>query len=138
VPFSKTSSHAQSLQLGLRANWRQFSLLVLINAFVGSMVGLERTTLPLLAEHDFGVASKTAILSFLVSFGLVKAGANLFAGHLGDRVGRKRILVLGWLIGLPVPLLIIIAPLLGMGGLCQCAAGDQSRLVLVYHGDYEN
>lgn len=110
MPFSKTSSHAQSLQLGLRANWRQFSLLVLINAFVGSMVGLERTILPLLAEHDFGVASKTAILSFLVSFGLVKAGANLFAGHLGDRVGRKRILVLGWLIGLPVPLLIIVAP----------------------------
>lgn len=97
-------------QLGLRANWQQFSLLVLINAFVGGMVGLERTILPLLAEHDFGVASKTAILSFLMSFGLVKAGANLFAGRLGDRVGRKRILVLGWLIGLPVPLLIIVAP----------------------------
>jgi MFS family permease len=110
VPFSNTQGSAQSLQLGLRANWRQFSLLVLINAFVGSMVGLERTILPLLAEHDFGVASKTAILSFLVSFGLVKAFANLFAGHLGDRVGRKRILVLGWLIGLPVPLLIIVAP----------------------------
>ncbi|HEY1348193.1 MAG TPA: MFS transporter [Ktedonobacteraceae bacterium] len=110
MPFSKASSHAQSLHLGLRANWRQFSLLVLINAFVGSMVGLERTTLPLLAEHDFGIASKTAILSFLISFGLVKAGANLFAGHLGDHVGRKRILVLGWLIGLPVPLLIIVAP----------------------------
>lgn len=110
MPFSNTQGSAQSLQLGLRANWRQFSLLVLINAFVGSMVGLERTILPLLAEHDFGVASKTAILSFLVSFGLVKAFANLFAGHLGDRVGRKRILVLGWLIGLPVPLLIIVAP----------------------------
>lgn len=98
------------VQLGLRANWRQFSLLVLINAFVGGMVGLERTILPLLAERDFGIASKTAILSFLVSFGLVKAGANLFAGRLGDRVGRKRILVLGWLIGLPVPLVIILAP----------------------------
>lgn len=107
---SNTKSRGLSLQLGLRANWRQFSLLVLINAFVGSMVGLERTILPLLAEHDFGVASKTAILSFLVSFGLVKAFANLFAGRLGDRVGRKRILVLGWLIGLPVPLLIIVAP----------------------------
>lgn len=98
------------VQLGLRANWRQFSLLVLINAFVGGMVGLERTILPLLAERDFAIASKTAILSFLVSFGLVKAGANLFAGRLGDRVGRKRILVLGWLIGLPVPLVIILAP----------------------------
>jgi MFS family permease len=94
----------------LRANWRQFSLLVLINAFVGGMVGLERTILPLLAAQDFGIVSKTAILSFLISFGLVKAGANLFAGHLGDRIGRKRILVLGWLIGLPVPLLIIFAP----------------------------
>jgi MFS family permease len=110
VPFSNTPARVQSLQLGLRANWRQFSLLVLINAFVGSMVGLERTILPLLAEHDFGIASKTAILSFLVSFGLVKAAANLFAGHLGDRMGRKRILVLGWVIGLPVPLLIIFAP----------------------------
>lgn len=103
-------SPKSSLQLGLRANWRQFSLLVLINAFVGGMVGLERTILPLLAEHDFGVASKTAILSFLISFGLVKAGANLFAGRLGDRVGRKRMLVLGWVIGLPVPLLIMVAP----------------------------
>jgi MFS family permease len=73
-------------------------------------VGLERTILPLLAEQDFGIASKTAILSFLISFGLVKAGANLFAGRMTDRVGRKRILVLGWLIGLPVPLLIIFAP----------------------------
>ncbi|QBD83573.1 MFS transporter [Ktedonosporobacter rubrisoli] len=74
------------------------------------MVGLERSILPLLAEQSFGIASKTAILSFLVSFGLVKAGANLFAGRMTDRIGRKRILVLGWLIGLPVPLLIIFAP----------------------------
>lgn len=110
MPLPNSASRTQPLQLGLRANWRQFSLLVLINAFVGGMVGLERTILPLLAEQDFGVASKTAILSFLVSFGLVKAGANLFAGRLGDRVGRKRILVLGWVIGLPVPLLIMIAP----------------------------
>lgn len=110
MPSPKTFAHARALQLGLRANWRQFSLLVLINAFVGGMVGLERTVLPLLAAQDFGIVSKTAILSFLVSFGLVKAGANLFAGRLGDRVGRKRILVLGWLIGLPVPLLIIFAP----------------------------
>lgn len=96
--------------LGLRANWRQFTLLLLINAFVGSMVGLERATLPLIAEQDFGLASRTAILSFLVSFGLVKALANLLAGTVGDRLGRRRILILGWIIGLPVPLLIIVAP----------------------------
>jgi hypothetical protein len=110
VRSPKTFSRTKSLQLGLRAHWRQCSLLVLITAFVGSMVGLERTILPLLAEHDFGIASRTAILSFPVSSGLVKAGVNLFAGRLGDRIGRKRIFVLGWLIGLPVPLLIIVAP----------------------------
>jgi MFS family permease len=99
-----------SIQLGLRANWRQFVLLVIINAFVGGMVGIERTTLPLLAQQDFGLASRTAILSFLISFGVIKALANLFAGRMGDRFGRKRVLVAGWLIGLPVPLLVIFAP----------------------------
>jgi MFS family permease len=99
-----------SIQLGLRANWRQFVLLVVINAFVGGMVGIERTTLPLLAQQDFGLASRTAILSFLISFGVIKALANLFAGRMGDRFGRKRVLVAGWLIGLPVPLLVIFAP----------------------------
>jgi MFS family permease len=83
---------------------------VVINAFVGGMVGIERTILPLLAAHDFGLASKTAILSFLVSFGIIKALANLFAGRTGDRFGRKRVLVTGWLIGLPVPFLVIFAP----------------------------
>jgi len=96
--------------LGLRANWRQFALLVVVNAFVGGMVGLERAILPLLAEHDFALASRAAILSFIVSFGVVKALANLFAGRISDRIGRKRILVAGWLIGLPVPFLIIFAP----------------------------
>ena len=85
-------------------------LLVVINAFVGGMVGIERTTLPLLAQQDFGLASRTAILSFLISFGVIKALANLFAGRMGDRFGRKRVLVAGWLIGLPVPLLVIFAP----------------------------
>src|SRR5579883_1339476 len=99
-----------SIQLGLRANWRQFVLLVIINAFVGGMVGIERTVLPLLAQQDFGLASRTAILSFLISFGVIKALANLFAGRMGDRFGRKRVLVAGWLIGLPVPLLVIFAP----------------------------
>jgi len=96
--------------LGLRANLGQFLLLVLINAFVGAMVGLERSTVPLLGERVFGLASTTAALSFIVSFGVVKALANLFAGRLSDRLGRKGVLVVGWLVGLPVPLLIIWAP----------------------------
>jgi len=98
------------IALGLRANWRQFTLLVVVNAFVGATVGLERTVVPLMAESDFGLASRSVILSFLVSFGVVKALANLFAGRLSDRLGRKRILVAGWLVGLPVPLMIIAAP----------------------------
>jgi MFS family permease len=98
------------VQLGLRANWQQFTLLVIVNAFVGAMVGLERSIVPLLGHQVFGLASTTAVLSFIVSFGMVKALANLFAGRLGDRIGRKGILVTGWLAGLPVPLLIIFAP----------------------------
>ena len=99
-----------SVRLGLRENAAQFSLLVLINAFVGAMAGLERTVLPLIAERDFGLASKTAILSFIVSFGIVKAVSNLLAGRISDRIGRKRVLVAGWLIGIPVPLLLMMAP----------------------------
>jgi MFS family permease len=98
------------VRLGLRDNWEQFTLLVLVNAFVGGMLGAERVVLPLLAETEFGLASRAAILSFIVSFGLVKAGANLFAGRLGDRIGRKSVLVAGWVFGLPVPLLLYYAP----------------------------
>jgi len=98
------------VQLGLRANWQQFTLLVIVNAFVGGMVGLERSIVPLLGQRVFGLASTTAVLSFIVSFGVVKALANLFAGRLSDRIGRKDVLVAGWLVGLPVPLLIIFAP----------------------------
>jgi MFS family permease len=101
---------AEPVRLGLRANWQQFWLLVLINAFVGAMVGLERAIVPLLAADDFGLTSSTIILSFIISFGVVKAVANLFAGRMSDRIGRKRILVAGWLFGLPVPFLVIFAP----------------------------
>ena len=97
-------------QLGLRANLGQFALLVGLNAFVGAMVGLERTVLPLLGEQEFGLTSKTAITSFIVSFGITKAVLNLVAARLSDRVGRKPILVAGWLFALPVPFLIIYAP----------------------------
>jgi MFS family permease len=96
--------------LGLRANWRQFALLVLINAFVGALVGLERSVLPLLAKGEFGIASNQATLAFIATFGLAKAGANLLAGRWGDRYGRRRTLIIGWLLGVPVPLLVIWAP----------------------------
>jgi MFS family permease len=97
-------------RLGLRENLPQFSLLVVLNAFVGAMVGLERTVLPLLGEQEFGLTSKTAITSFIVSFGVTKAALNLVAARLSDRIGRKPILVTGWLFALPVPFLIIYAP----------------------------
>ncbi len=98
------------LQLGLRANWPQFTLLVVLNAFVGAMVGLERTVLPLLGEQEFGLASRTAITSFIASFGVTKAVLNLVAARMSDRIGRKPILVAGWVLALPVPFLLIHAP----------------------------
>ena len=97
-------------RLGLRENLPQFALLVLINAFVGGMVGLERTVLPLLGEREFGLTSKTAITSFIVSFGVTKAVLNLVGARLSERFGRKPILVVGWLFALPVPFLLIYAP----------------------------
>src|SRR5437867_6831159 len=96
-------------KLGLRENVGQFSILILINVFVGMMVGLERTVVPLIGEKEFGLVSKTAIVSFIVSFGITKAICNLFAAHASETVGRKKVLVLGWLIGLPVPFIIIFA-----------------------------
>ena len=102
-----------SVQLGLRENWRQFALLILINAFVGGMVGIERTVVPLIGSEEFHIASTTLIVSFIVSFGVVKAFANLVSGQLADAWGRKHVLILGWLVGLPVPFLIIWAPTWG-------------------------
>src|SRR5919198_3388176 len=98
------------VRLGLRANAAQFSLLVGLNAFVGAMVGLERSVLPLVGAQDFHLASRTAILSFIVAFGVAKAFANLGAGALADRIGRKRLLVLGWLLALPVAPVVALAP----------------------------
>ncbi|TIM90189.1 MFS transporter [Mesorhizobium sp.] len=99
-----------SVRLGLRENWPQFALLVVINAFVGGMIGIERTVVPLIGSEEFHVTSTTLIVSFIVSFGVVKAFANLVSGQLADAWGRKRVLVLGWLVGLPVPFMIIWAP----------------------------
>lgn len=99
-----------TVRLGLRENWRQFSLLVLVNAFVGGMVGIERTVVPLIGTEEFRIESTALVTSFIVSFGLVKACANLVSGQLADTWGRKRVLVIGWLIGLPVPFLIAAAP----------------------------
>ena len=104
------ASTPDAVRLGLRENWRQFSLLVLINAFVGGMVGLENTVVPLIGAQEFKIASTTAVLSFIVSFGVVKAFANLVSGHLADVYGRKSMLVVGWLIGLPVPFMIAWGP----------------------------
>jgi MFS family permease len=107
---SSKAEQAPPITLGLSENREQFTLLVLVNAFVGGMVGLERTVLPLIAERDFGIASKSAVLSFIVSFGLVKAFINLLAGRFSERVGRKKLLVTGWLFALPVPFMIMWAP----------------------------
>ncbi len=101
---------SSSVRLGLKENWRQFALLILINAFVGGMVGIERTVVPLIGSEEFRIASTTVVVSFIVSFGVIKALANLVSGQLADAWGRKRVLVLGWLVGLPVPFMIIWAP----------------------------
>ena len=98
------------VRLGLRANAGQFALLVGLNALVGGMVGLERSVLPLVGKNDFGLRSSAAILAFVLAFGAAKALTNLAAGELAERLGRKRLLVVGWLVALPVPLLIGLAP----------------------------
>ncbi|MGQ0842111.1 MFS transporter [Actinokineospora sp.] len=97
-------------RLGLRANLAQFSLLVAVNALVGGVLGQERTVLPLLAEREFHLAAYTAALTYILAFGLTKAATNYFAGTLADRHGRKPVLVVGWLVAIPVPLLLIWAP----------------------------
>jgi MFS family permease len=100
----------ETVELGLRQNWKQFVLLVIINAFVGGMVGLERSILPEIAVRDFGMVANTAILSFIIVFGITKAITNYYTGALANRVGRKKLLVLGWLFAIPIPFILIFAP----------------------------
>jgi MFS family permease len=100
----------RTVRLGLRENAGQFALLVAVNAFVGAMIGLERTTLPLVGRDEFGIESSAAVLTFIVAFGIAKALTNLGAGALAQRAGRRRLLIAGWAVALPVPLLIAVAP----------------------------
>ena len=110
VDAADTAVTRSRVALGLRENWQQFALLVLINAFVGGMVGLERTLVPLIGMETFHLASTVAVTSFIISFGVVKAITNLVSGQLADSWGRKKTLILGWVVGLPVPFLIMWAP----------------------------
>lgn len=97
------------IRIGLKENWKQFTILVFVNAFVGGMIGMERTILPQFAELEFGVASKTAILSFIIAFGISKAIANYFTGRLANKFGRRNLLLFGWLIAIPIPFILIYA-----------------------------
>jgi MFS family permease len=110
APRKVASMADAAIALGLRENLGQFSLLVLVNAFVGAMVGLERSILPAIAEREFHLAARAAILSFIVVFGITKAFTNYGAGRLADRLGRKHVLVAGWLVAIPVPFLLMWGP----------------------------
>lgn len=100
----------EQIKLGLKENWKQFTLLVIINAFVGGMVGLERSILPQIAEKEFAIAAKTAIFSFIIVFGIVKAITNYYTGALANKFGRKNLLVTGWIIAIPIPFILMFAP----------------------------
>ena len=116
-----------SIALGIRANLAQFSLLVVVNAFVGAMVGMERSILPAIAEQEFHLAARTAILSFIVVFGVTKALTNYLAGRLSDAYGRKAILVGGWLVAAPVPFLLMWAPSLEVGARSRTCCSASAR-----------
>jgi MFS family permease len=106
----KNNKDSTSIQLGLKPNIKQFVLLIIVNAFVGAMIGLEQTVIPILGQDTFDLESNALILSFIASFGLVKAVLNLFAGSISDKFGRKNVLILGWLFGLPIPFILLFAP----------------------------
>jgi MFS family permease len=110
VQSSTMAQATKQVQLGLQENWKQFAILVIVNAFVGGMIGMERSILPQFAEEVFGLASKTALLSFITAFGLSKAMANYFTGRLANRFGRRNLLLFGWMLALPVPLMLLYAP----------------------------
>src|SRR5688572_6598072 len=100
----------EQLKHGLKENWKQFTLLVIVNAFVGGMIGLERSILPQIAEQEFAIAAKTAILSFIIVFGIVKAITNYYTGSLANKFGSRNLLITGWIIGLPIPFILMFAP----------------------------
>jgi MFS family permease len=101
--------NSENIKLGLKENWKQFTILVIVNAFVGGMIGLERSIFPQFAEEIFGIASRTAILSFITAFGITKALTNYFTGRLANKFGRKNLLLFGWIIALPIPFLLMNA-----------------------------
>lgn len=100
----------QNIKLGLKENWKQFTILVIVNAFVGGMIGMERSIFPQFAEEIFGIESKTAILSFITAFGITKAITNYLTGKLANRFGRRNLLLFGWILAIPIPFLLIYAP----------------------------
>ncbi len=106
----KNNEDTSPIKLGLKPNINQFLLLIIVNAFVGAMIGLEQTVIPILGKEEFDLESNALVLSFIASFGIVKAILNLFAGSLSDKFGRKNVLILGWLVGLPVPFILLFAP----------------------------
>lgn len=110
LTIDRDTNTDSKIKLGLRANINQFLILVLVNAFVGSMIGLEQTVVPLIGTEDFGIQSNALVVSFIASFGLIKAILNLFAGKLSDKWSRKNVLILGWIFGIPVPIILLIAP----------------------------
>jgi MFS family permease len=107
---NETNKDFNTIKLGLKPNIHQFLLLIIVNAFVGAMIGLEQTVIPILGKEEFDLESNALILSFIASFGLVKAVLNLFAGSISEKFGRKNVLVLGWLFGIPVPFILLFAP----------------------------
>ena len=129
---------ATPVRLGLRENLAQFSLLVLVNAFIGGMVGLERTVVPLIGTEEFRIGSETVVFSFIIAFGLVKAFVNLASGLLADRFTRKTVLIAGWLVGLPVPFMLAYGPFVGMDRRRERVAGNQSGACLVDDRQHED
>lgn len=108
--YCKRNQMTKIVKQGLKENWKQFTLLVIVNAFVGGMIGMERSIIPQYAEEGFGVSSKTAVLSFIMAFGVTKAIANYYTGRLANRFGRRNLLLTGWLLALPIPFVLIYAP----------------------------